>query len=257
MLDARCAGGKKDKMELNELVKLSSKEFYEEIKQMDSSILIESLINEKNKVVKKECIKLIKLSMGKNYAQLVRKGVTDNKMYKTQYVQITIIITSLILGLINFFYFNWIIFLCLCVVNILFLIEILQRKLLESENNVYLFVFLLLPIMFSYNVLNTNQNANVNLQIIISSIIFSGVFGFYLIKIFNKIITKEKIKYLKLFNIILLSINTIIGSLFILINNEGLLKKLKIILFPVVLGLCVQRVCIEYLNTKVDNQEIK
>ena len=44
MLDARCAGGKKDKMELNELVKLSSKEFYEEIKQMDSSILIESLI---------------------------------------------------------------------------------------------------------------------------------------------------------------------------------------------------------------------
>ena len=195
--------------------------------------------------------------MGNKYAKLVKIGVSDKKMTKTQCIQIVLVITSLVLGIINIYYFNLIVFACLCVVNILFLVEIVQRNLLESENNIYLFLFLLLPIMFSYNVLNTKPNANIRMQLIMASIVFSSVFGFYLIKIFNKIITKQKIKYLKLFNIFLLSINTIVGSLFVFINNEELLKKLKIIIFPVVLGLCVQRVCIEYLNTKIDNQEIK
>ena len=89
-----------------------------------------------------------------------------------------LVITSLVLGIINIYYFNLIVFACLCVVNILFLVEIVQRNLLESENNIYLFLFLLLPIMFSYNVLNTKPNANIRMQLIMASIVFSSVFGF-------------------------------------------------------------------------------
>jgi hypothetical protein len=244
-------------MEINELVKLSNNDFYEKIKQMDSSVLIQLIQNEKDRTVKKDCINHIKKCMGKKYAKLVKISVYEKRTHETHYLQIILAITSVILGLINIFYFNMTIFVCLCVVNALLLFITVQRNLLESKSKIYLFIFLLLPIIFCYNVINTEQNNNLNLQIIISSIVFSGIFGFSLIKVFNKIITKQQIKYLKLFNIILVSINTIIGSLLVFINNEDLLKRLKLVIFPVVLGLCVQRVCIEYLNTKIDNNEMK
>lgn len=70
---ARAEKGKQ--LNISELSQLSSDKFYDQIKQIDSNVLIDMLKKEDDIKSKKIVEKLIKICMGKKYYNLVKMAV--------------------------------------------------------------------------------------------------------------------------------------------------------------------------------------
>ena len=166
---------------------------------------------------------------------------------------------TLIFGLLNiflfskfFFPYNLMLFLIICVLYGFLLVRIILKSLLLlNENNNYLILYMVLPILFCYIPFQTASKTIVIFQLIIAAIVFPTMHCYSLLKANSaKTISKKQIQYIKLVNITLISINSLAGSMLFLSNEKFPQVKIKIILIPLISSLLIQRVCIEYINYK-------
>lgn len=173
-----------------------------------------------------------------------------------------IVLIFLSLSVVNLFFynriifpFNYLLYSVLCILTGVFLVRAILKSLIQlNEKNIYVVVFMLLPVLFCYiNIQSTNRVIFIS-QVLIAAVIYPIIQSITIINANrNKYIGKSKLQFLKLVNIIMISINSIFGSLVFILSDKIIQDKLKVLLIPLVSVLMFQKVSLEYIsyiNTK-------